>query len=566
MHFFRAWRWQSCWLALSACCSATGCGNEVAQTAVPGPGAALDCSRPGALALPENAEFGDGTETPSALVGQGYADGEGPGIYVSARDAFRVYLNGELVVASASPRSGLFTPLSVLPGDNALTVVIAAESGTPTAWVQLDELEQSYESDTTWTVSSSPEAGFMNANFDDSAWATATDYGPRGALPGCESPGAFPTLSDPHWIGPASGTGSVAVLRKVIHVRALGYGAGTTGGSGAAPSVVQTFQDLATAVGDPGTPAVVLLPEGTYDFRGEPRNQATCPSTCSSDPTKTQYSVLVGTQTCASALVTKSRTAQELTLGSNKTIVGLGRGAQLRGVTFAFGSSQNIIVRNVAVFDVNRDLVEAGDAFSLTEPNQVWLDHCTTQWISDGFTDVSEGSRNLTISWFHYAGFTTDECGDAHTRAGDVQDANITFHHCFFDHVGSHAPKIDGTTALGHVFNDLVSDDVGYGVGATCGAQVLMQGNLLEFVGTPTERDSCADGTSPGLIDAPAGSNVYGDGDGPHHGGDGSGAEPHDSVFKPPYAYTVDAAEDNAARVRARAGCGGPWALPLSLD
>jgi len=560
---FRPWRAQGA--LASALCVLCGCGTEVAQTATAGPRAEFDCSTPGANDLPENAVFGDGSEPASPLVGEGYAASEGPGLFVAARDAFRVYLNGELVAASSAARSPLFVPLTLLPGDNALSVVIQAKSGTPAAWLQLDELEQSYGSDANWKVSTAPARGYADASFDDSAWSHATDYGARqSALPGCESAMQFPTVVDARWIGPAPGLGSVAVLRKVVRIAAIGYGAGTTGGFGVAPVVVSSWADLQAAVSGSDAPAVVLLAEGDHDYRDTPRAQAVCPSTCANDASKPQYTVLVGSQTCAAALVNQNRTAHTLLVGSNKTLVGLGRGAQLRGLNIELGSSHNVILRNLAVYDVNAKLTEAGDAFGLVKPSQVWLDHSTTKWISDGFTDLGAGTRGVTVSWLHYDGVTSDECDGEHTRAVTATESELTLHHCFFDHVESHAPRVDGATTRVHLFDNLISDDLSYGVASSCGAEVLMEGNTFQRVAIPTERSSCTDGTALGSISAPPGSNFYGDDVGAHRGGDGQ--EPHDAVFTPPYAYTVEPPQSAWLTVLARAGAGGPWALPLARD
>jgi pectate lyase len=552
--------------ALFVCAAllATGCGTDIAQTAALGPAGLPDCSTPGAVTLPNDAVFGSGSEPASELVGTGYDAGNGPGLFVLARDAFRVYLNGALVTASTSARVGVFVPLSLLPGDNALSVVVAAKSGTPAAWLQLDELEQSYPSDASWKVTSAPERGYADATFDDSSWANASDLGARGALAGCDTNGAFPTAANAHWIGGQPGSSSPIVLRKVIHIAAIGYGAGTTGGGAAPPQVVTTWLDLQTLATDPSTPATILLPEGSYDFRDVPSEQLVCASSCSNDASKPIYTALTSTETCPTALVPKIKTARTLNLGSNKTIVGLGRGAQLRGVNMQFGTTQNVIVRNVAVYDVNRDLIEAKDAFGLVQPSQIWIDHATTKWISDGFSDVGAGTHGVTLSWLHYDGVTSDECDGEHTRAAQISDAIITLHHCFFDHVESHAPRVDSSAARVHLFNNLIADDSSYAVGSVCGSQVLMEGNAFQRVATPTERSTCADGSALGLIDAPAGSNFYGDDVGPHHGGDGN--EPHDAVSKPPYEYTVQSAQDEWLTVLSRAGAGGPWAQPLELN
>jgi pectate lyase len=539
------------------------CGTELIQTAREIPREPLDCSLEVKLALPADDVFGDGNEPPSALAAEGYEAGDGPGLFVTARDAYRVYLNGKLVVESAAARAPAFVPLSLLPGDNALSVVVAAQRGTPAALLQLDELAKSYVSDSSWRVSTEPEEGFTNAEFDDSSWSTASDYGALGSLPGCDPDQGFASDSGAHWVGPAEGAGKTAVLRKVIRIEASGYGAGTQGGGDATPVLVDTWDELQALAEDPDEPAVIVLAEGIHDFRSDPVDQEVCPGVCSEDPDKPQYRVLVGDQTCAEELITLPRTARTLDLGSNKTLVGLGRGAQLRGVSLNLGASKDVIVRNVALYDVNYQMFEAGDAFTLRGPSGVWLDHCTTKWISDGFTDIT-GGENITLSWMHYDGVTPAACREQDTGAAWFSDAKITVHHSFFDHVHSHSPRVDGA-AHAHIYNNLFSDNLGYAVAAVCGAQVLLEGNTFERVSTPTARSACADDdTVVGVIDAPEGSNVYGDDVGNHSGGDGM--EPHDEVTPPPYEYTVEDPADSWVTVLSRAGAGGPWALPLELD
>jgi pectate lyase len=544
----------------------------VAQTAQLEP---LGCDPPGASALPEDDTFGGG-EPLSTLVGQSYGAGQGPGLYVTARDGFRVYLNGERLFTSSTPREAAFVPLTLLPGDNAITLVVAARYGAPAALVQLDELDRSYASDSTWKVSTTPGAGFMRPDYDDSSWAPASDFGAPEALPGCVAAGTFPSDSSAHWIGPALGSdsgylssdalsgGPALALRKVIRVAPVGFGESTRGGLGAAPVVVDTWDDLLALARDPETPAVLLLPEGIHDFRDAPRDQPVCPSVCTEAPDKPRYQVLVGNATCATGLVTRTRYERRLIVGSNKTIVGLGRGAQLRSVNVDLGSSQNVIVRNVTLYDVNPELIEADDAFTVNAASSIWLDHCTMKWISDGFTDINADSRDITLSWMHYDGVSPSACEGQHPQAAQITDANVTVHHSFFDHVATHSPAVYGPLARVHIFNNLVSDNLDYAIGSTCGSRVLVQGNTFQRVITPTARSTCADATQLGAIDAPAGSNFYDDDVGEHRGGDG--LEPHDAVFSPGYEYSVDPPRESWLEVLSRAGAGGRWALPLSLD
>ncbi len=523
----------------------------------------VSCETSGAVRLPDGAFVG-GTENASLLMQSDYEAGQGPGLYVVARDAFRVYLNGQNVVESSAAREGVFVPLTLLPGDNVLSVVASAAHGTPVALVELDELDTDTTSDDSWKVSTSPESGFANPGFDDTSWPAATDYGAVGALPECDPSGSFPADSAARWIGPAPESGESVVLRKVIRIAPVGYGADATGGESATPVLVSTWDELVAALSDPD-PAVVLLDEGEHDFRTE-RPQDACPSICSNDMTTPHYDVLTSSETCPEALVARTRSERSLEIAPNKTLVGLGRGALVRGVNFQLFDVENVVVRNLAVYDVNPLLGEAGDAFSLEGARRIWFDHVTTKWISDGFSDVSPASDDITFSWMHYDGVTPGACRGFQTQAISISDAKTTIHHSFFDHAESHTPRVDGAAAIVHVFNNVFSDNGSYAVASNCNSEVLVEANTFERVSTPTHRDYCADDTGLGKIDAPAGSNDYAEDVGDHQSGDGDKTEPHDAVTHPTYTYELDPPNENGPRVADRAGAGGLWPLPLSLD
>ncbi len=498
----------------------------------------------------------------SPLVALTYGALEGPGLYVAARDVFRVYLNGELVLMSEEARTPSFVPLTLPPGDNVLAVAVAAESGPPAALLHLSELAGEYGSDGSWRMSASPSEGWMNVDFDDGNWTSAVELGDRGEVPGCDPQANFPNMSSARWIGASASAKGTLALRRHISIAPVGFGAETTGGYGTAPVVVTTFAELETAV-DNDEPAVIVLPEGVYDFRTEPRDQEVCPIPCVGESGKVQHQVLIDT-TCAEPLVTLTRNDQKLGLGSNKTILGAGRGALLRGLTMDFQESTNIIVRNIALFDVNPHLLEAGDAFSLNQPSRVWIDHGTVKWVSDGFTDLRAGTRDITVSYMRYDGAMEEFCGNRHGLPSEVTDATLTMHHSRFDNVSTRAPFVTGSNARVHLFNNVYSGVGGWAVGARCLAQVLLEGNTFEDVDAVTYRSECDMPPDMGLILAPLASNLYRDDSNVHLGGDSS--EPHDSVFEPAYDYPLQAASEAWPVVISRAGTGGPWALPLTRD
>jgi pectate lyase len=558
-------------LVLALCALSVSCGVDVAQTALQGSPLVIapDCSMAASPAAPIASAFGanDSVEASSLLL-TSYGAQVGPGIYLLARDGFRLYLNGSLIAASAAPRTPTFVPLSLLPGDNAIAIVASTLAGTPAVLVQVDELTRSYFSDASWKISTQPQGAWAAPGYDDSAWAPATDFGAASAFPGCDPGSVFPAGSNARWIGPSSPARDI-VLRTTISIRPSGYGAAARGGEGATPVLVSTATELTSALEDDDK-AVILIPEGLLDLRLTAANivqQATCPTPCTGS-NKTVYTVLLATATCPVALVNRPRNDRRIQVGSNKTIVGLGRGALLRGASFDLGTSTNVILRNLSIFDVNPTMIEAGDAISLTQPSDAWVDHCTFKWISDGFTDASAGTTNVTISWSHYDGLSDDACSGHHPRASQFVDAVGTLHHNFWDHVDTHAPTVSHPTARVHLYDNYTTDDADYAVEASCGAQVLLEGNTFENVVYPTSKTTCSDLTTQlGFLRAPTGSNLYRDNVGPHRSDGADAPEPEDAVvFTPPYSYTVDPPATAWVNVSLRAGAGGQWALPLSLD
>jgi pectate lyase len=556
-------------LALSALL--VSCGVEVAQTAVldTSTAQAPDCSTAATLVLPTNPAFrATDVVASSDLVLTSYGAQAGPGIYVDARDGFRLYLNGVLIAQSTAVRAPSFIPVTLLPGDNEIAIVASTASGTPAVLVQVDELERSYFSDVSWKVSTAPTGDWTSVSYNDASWPAASDFGLIGSLPGCDPSSIFPTGSTAHWIGPAQ-PAPAAVLRTKISIRPIGFGASARGGEGATPTLVASVAELSAALENKDDPSVVLVPEGLLDLRptgADVVQQSTCPTPCANDATKILYTVLIDT-TCPVALVNQPRNDRRILVGSNKTLVGLGRGALLRGASFDFGTSQNVIMRNIAIFDVNPTMIEAGDAITLTAPTQVWVDHCTFKWISDGFIDAGTGTNAVTVSWSHYDGLSDYACSGHHPRASQFEDASGTIHHSFWDHVDTHAPTVAHATSRVHLFDNYTTDDADYAVEASCGAQVLLEGNTFEDVVHPTSKTTCSD-TPPslGLLRAPTGSNLYRDNVGTHRSNGADAPEPEDAVFTPPYAYTVDPPAAAWVNVASRAGAGGPWALPLSLD
>ncbi|MDP3683724.1 MAG: right-handed parallel beta-helix repeat-containing protein, partial [Ignavibacteria bacterium] len=172
---------------------------------------------------------------------------------------------------------------------------------------------------------------------------------------------------------------------------------------------------------------------------------------------------------------------------SNVSIIGLGSDAALLGFGMKIVDCKNIIVRNILFADCK---VDEKDGVSIDGSGNVWIDHCTfTDSPSndpsgndhDGELDIKSGAFNVTVSYNHFMNHRKT-CLLGHTP-GQVSDTTmkVTYYRNWFDGTYSRNPRI--RFAKTHLLNNLYTGTGvggGYGVGITCGAQVLVEGNYFE--------------------------------------------------------------------------------------
>jgi pectate lyase len=545
-----------------------GCGTDIAQTAVrPKPSEPFDCQRTSEpVDLPTDPALGGGDAlSDSPLIGGTYAAGQGPGIALVARDGFRLYQNEELVAERTASLDPVFVPLTFLPGDNVVSVVVTSPDRSPAVLVHVDELEREYPSDGTWKVSTSPDADFRLPSYDASDWEFAKDHGLAVATSGCAPPAGFIPSSTAHWIGVDDDSARTAVFRLEIPIAPLGFGRETTGGADAEPVVPADADELTTLL-EGETPNVILLPEGRWNVTVDGPIEPACSLPCDDGSNKITYFAVSDGQTCEGPTRDIQRNERRFWFGSNKTLVGLGRGAILQGAWLTIENAENVIVRNVAVYDVNPEIIEAGDGVSINASSRVWLDHMTFRWIGDGFVDIAD-SLGITLSWIRFDGHSEFACQNHHPRANELSISQATIHHSFYDTVTGRAPQVNREGAEVHLANNVTSDDPDYAVGAACLAEILLEGSSFENVAYPTLRRDCTEEPAVGLIFAPAGSNYYDPATtGPHQLSGADSPEPRDAVFTLSYDLPLDSIVDVQGTVPLRAGAGSRWPLTFELE
>jgi len=228
---------------------------------------------------------------------------------------------------------------------------------------------------------------------------------------------------------------------------------GTTGGAGGDSVTVETAEELFDLmVGREGrstTPLVVLISGTLGEY-----------------PTK----------------ISVKRTA-------NISILGLGKTAGFRGFGLKIVECYNIIVRNLSFADCH---VDEKDALSIEASRNVWIDHCSftdspasdpAGSSHDGLVDIKNGSRNITISYNHFWNHRkTSLLGHSENQDTDTVMA-VTYYRNWFEGTYSRHPRVRFGKA--HIVNNLYTNIGEYGIGVTCGAQVLVEANYFENTPMP---------------------------------------------------------------------------------
>lgn len=258
---------------------------------------------------------------------------------------------------------------------------------------------------------------------------------------------------------------------------------------------------------------------------------------------KTLLGAVKGDDPCVVLVSGMIQLDDKVQVGSNKTILGVGAGAGLRGGGLNFKGVHNVIVRNLTIRDTPDDAINIERA-----SHHIWIDHCDLSNCHDGLIDIKAGSDLITVSWnhLHDHGKTcllghSDKAAAVATDKGKLR---VTYHHNLFDGTQTRHPRVRAAETV-QVFNNYFRSNQ-YGVASTMDAGVLVEGNYFEDVAQPTHTQY-GDSPNPGrLVER---RNVFVRSGKPSVRG--SVREVDAS-----YAYTLDDAAEVPAIVRAGAGAG----------
>ncbi|MET9710676.1 pectate lyase family protein [Nocardiopsis alba] len=221
-------------------------------------------------------------------------------------------------------------------------------------------------------------------------------------------------------------------------------------------------------------------------------------------------------------------------VGSDKTLLGVGEGAELTGGALVVEEAANVVIANVTM-PVDETAVSIGEG-----SHHVWVDGSTfSGGDGDPLVSVTDDADHITLSWNR---FTDAEAailidgGDDEERA---RAPRVTVHHNFFDGTTARHPRALNAEHV-HVFNNYFRDNPEYGVSSADGANVLVEGNYFERtpLSVASEKDD-----EPGNVATR--DNLLVDSDQPELRGE---------VPDPPYAYELDDTVTIPDLVGSRAG------------
>lgn len=278
--------------------------------------------------------------------------------------------------------------------------------------------------------------------------------------------------------GGAGRAGSSAAGPGPAENTPTGYGQGTTGGGENKAVTVATFAALQAAIdGYSGAGGLVLEYTGKFEFASikDPCLQHTLP---------------------AQTIEIKSK--------SDITLLGAAGSSANFGFHIAAAAS-NVIIRNMTIGLLpggsDSDMISI-EGMSGGVPKNIWIDHnelfsslavCegAGDTAFDGMLDIKKGGDRITVS-YNYLHDHHKVSLNGYTD-GDDALRQITFHHNWFENIGSRVPL--QRHGYAHLLNNFFSKVQTSGINVRMGGYALIEANYFENVKNPvTARDSSAVG------------------------------------------------------------------------
>jgi len=451
-------------------------------------------------------------------------------------------LTAAIVVATMSPQAAQATPTKAKDctgchgsGSVAGTVTLTPSTISPAAGA-------AYTLAISFAATNGGNTGFWIAN-SDAAGTTGTTTGVTGG-PGASSsftasmtaPAAAGTYYYKVWVNQGMDDTTAQANFKTYSI--------TVGSAATTPPV--TTPPVTT----PATP-----PTGVHGFATA--NGSTTGGAGGSTVTVTSLSAFKTAAAGSAPEVIKvsgnfASTGSEVTVASNKTIIGVGSGSGLTGIGLSIKGVSNVIVRNLKISKVLASSGN-GDSIHIEKSNHVWIDHNDLSSDTshgtdyyDGQLDITHAADYITVSYnYIHDHIKCSLVGHSDSNASeDTGHLHVTYDHNYFRNCDQRTPSLRFGT--GHVYDNYFdgASTGSTGIHSRMGAQMLVQNNVFRNVKVPIEttKDSDVDGfVNQTGNDFGGGSNLI---------------TQTGSFTNPPYSYALDPTTSVINLVTANAGTG----------
>lgn len=175
----------------------------------------------------------------------------------------------------------------------------------------------------------------------------------------------------------------------------------------------------------------------------------------------------------------------ELSVGSNKTILGLDDDAEIVYGGLNITNQSNVIIRNLTIRDsyVEGDWdgkTQDYDGIQVDDSHHIWIDHVHIKHMGDGLIDLRKGGLDyITVS---------NSILSDHNKAfgvgwTDETDQHVTVDHNWIHDTNQRNPAFDNV--IGHFYNNLLEDISSYGLNPRGDALVVSENNIFDGVNRP---------------------------------------------------------------------------------
>ncbi|CAI5722305.1 unnamed protein product [Hyaloperonospora brassicae] len=296
---------------------------------------------------------------------------------------------------------------------------------------------------------------------------------------------------------------------------ASGLGAGTTGGAGGKVVYPTSNAELTMYLGD--TKPLVIVLDRTFDFRGTEgtTTEAGCRPTANrqclakrngfkGQDVILQEGGMKSTGGCVDGtkVTVKYDNAgiKRLFVRDHKTIRGIGKKGVIKGKGLTL--TNNIIVQNVHITEINPHLVWGGDAIYIcnggpTASKNVWLDHLKVSRIGRQMVVTGEaGVDGLTISNSEFDGNTdfSMSCDGHHywTLLFYGRKTAVTMVNNYLHGTSGRSPKVGSRkedNVVLHAVNNYWGKNSGHSFDVSLSGYVLAEGNYFDSTARPAIAD-----------------------------------------------------------------------------